>query len=162
MSYVDRHLGPGERVEFRTRLHPVLFTGTVGFGLAVAAAVVLVVQRNELGLEAVLRLVGGGIAATALSVVGPYVRWRTSEFAVTDRRVLVKLGFLSVRTVDLLVGKVEAVSVDQTPLGRLLGFGTVQITGTGGTIEAFSHVARPFGFRDAVLRHAPSSAVRAG
>src|SRR5579885_2281340 len=127
MGYVDKHLGPGERVIFRTRLHPVLFNGAARF----SAFVVL-----------------GVIAVILASFVTPFARWRTSEFAVTDRRVLIKVGLLSVHTVELLLQKVEAIGVDQTFIGRLLDYGTLRITGTGGTVETFPLVRAPLALRD--------------
>ncbi len=152
MSYVDRHLDSGERVVFRTRLHPVVFSGAAMFVGFVALAATLIVRHNELMPET-NRLVALSAAALALvSLLPPLVRWRTSEFAVTDRRVLVKVGLLSVHTLELLTAKVEAISVDQTLAGRLLGYGTLRITGTGGTVESFPLVASPLELRDAVLR----------
>jgi uncharacterized membrane protein YdbT with pleckstrin-like domain len=71
----------------------------------------------------------------------------------------VKVGLLSIHTVELLLPKVEAIAVDQTLAGRLLGYGTLRIVGTGGTVEAFPRVSRPQGLREAVARQAPGSPV---
>src|SRR5579885_1972353 len=123
MGYVDKHLGPGERVIFRTRLHPVLFNGAARFSAFVVLVVTLVIRHNDLSRQATVHLVLGGIAVILASFVTPFARWRTSEFAVTDRRVLIKVGLLSVHTVELLLQKVEAIGVDQTFIGRLLTTG---------------------------------------
>jgi uncharacterized membrane protein YdbT with pleckstrin-like domain len=151
MPYVDRHLAPQERVVFRTRLHPVIFGNAVGFAAFVIFAATMIILHNDLA-PATVRLVCLVTAAiAALGFVSPLVSWRTSEFAVTDRRVMIKVGLLSVHTVELLNPKVEAIGVDQTLAGRLLGYGTLRITGTGGTVEAFPRVARPDALRDAVM-----------
>jgi uncharacterized membrane protein YdbT with pleckstrin-like domain len=158
VGYIDKHLGPEEQVVFRTRLHPVVFAGTVGFAAFVAAATALIILRNDLSRQTVGLLCLSAAGAVVVSFVSPFVRWRTSEFAVTTSRVLVKMGLVSVHTIELLLPKVEAIAVDQTLGGRLFGYGTLRIVGTGGTVEAFPRVARPEGLREAVLQGAPRSA----
>ena len=54
-----------------------------------------------------------------------FIRWIT-EFAVTDRRVIYKRGFISRHTDEMNMDKVESVDVDQSILGRLLDYGTVR------------------------------------
>jgi uncharacterized membrane protein YdbT with pleckstrin-like domain len=159
MSYVEKHLTPDEEVAFHTRLHPVIFAGTATFAAFVIGATMLIIARNALAPQTIALL----WLAAALVVVGsfaaPYLRWRTSEFAVTNRRVLVKVGLLSIHTVELLLPKVEAIAVDQTLAGRLLGYGTLRIVGTGGTVEVFPRVGRPDALREAIARQAPRSSV---
>src|SRR5712692_4142545 len=117
MSYIEKHLAPGEEVAFRTRLHPVIFAGTATFAACVVGATLLVIARNELSAGTIRLLWLAAVAIVAVSFASPYLRWRTSEFAVTNRRVLVKVGLLSVHTVELLLPKVEAIAVDQTLTG---------------------------------------------
>ena len=142
MGYIEKHLAPGERVVFRTRLHPVIFAGTAAFAAFVVGVVGLIVSRNELTARTVALLWLAGVIIAIGSLLPLYVRWQTSEFAVTDRRVLVKVGLLSVHTLELLLPKVEAIGVDQTIGGRLLGYGTLRIVGTGGTVETFARLAQ--------------------
>jgi len=159
MSYTDRHLAPGERIVFCTRLHPIVFGSNAFFAACVIGVVALIEARNELAPGTVATLWLAGVVIALASLLPPFLRWRTSEFAVTDRRVLVKVGLLSVHTLELLLPKVEAIGVDQPLLGRLLGFGTLRIVGTGGTVEEFERVARPEALREAVVRLAPASPV---
>lgn len=91
---------------------------------------------------------GAGLAGIGLLLaIGPAIRYITSEFAVTDKRVLGKVGFIERESDETLLSKIEAIAVDQGVLGRVLGFGTVTITGTGGTQEVFSGIAEPLEFR---------------
>lgn len=159
MGYIEKHLAPGEEVAFRTRLHPVIFAGTAMFAACVIGVTALIVSRNDLAPETVRLLWLGAAVFILVSFVPPYVRWRTSEFAVTNRRVLVKVGLLSIHTVELLLPKVEAIGVDQTLAGRIFGYGTLRIVGTGGTVEAFPRVGRPLALREAVVQHEPGSTV---
>jgi uncharacterized membrane protein YdbT with pleckstrin-like domain len=63
--------------------------------------------------------------------------------AVTNKRIIIKVGFLTKRTIELFLAKVESVGVEQTLLGRMMGYGSITVRGTGGTNEPFSHVANP-------------------
>lgn len=80
----------------------------------------------------------------------PLVARATSEFAVTNRRVIIKVGLVSRRTVELNLEKVESIGVEQTVPGRILGYGTIVVVGTGGTKEPFRGISDPMGFRRAV------------
>jgi uncharacterized membrane protein YdbT with pleckstrin-like domain len=80
----------------------------------------------------------------------PLIDYWTSEFAITSKRVIVKIGLISRQTLELNLQRVESVSVDQSILGRLLGYGTITIIGTGGTREPFHRIANPLEFRKAV------------
>jgi uncharacterized membrane protein YdbT with pleckstrin-like domain len=79
----------------------------------------------------------------------PAIQRITSEFAITSRRIIIKTGLISRRTVELNIRQVESVNVDQSILGRLLGYGTVTIVGSGGTREVFAHIQEPLEFRRA-------------
>ena len=75
------------------------------------------------------------------------IRVRSAEFAVTNRRVMIKLGVMQRRTVETMLNKVEGVAVDQTLAGRVFNYGTITVTGTGGTRETFERIANPLEFR---------------
>src|SRR2546426_4559076 len=127
MAYIDNPLAPGEQVVFRTRLHPVIFAGTATFAAFVLGAVALIVSRNELSPRTVALLWLAGVVIGPGSLLPLYVRWRTSEFAVTDRRGLGKGGGLSVRTLEGGLSKGAALGGDQTNGGRRLGYGTLPL-----------------------------------
>jgi uncharacterized membrane protein YdbT with pleckstrin-like domain len=73
-----------------------------------------------------------------------------TEMAVTNKRVLVKTGMASRRTLDLMLSRVESIGVEETFLGRMIGFGSVIVRGTGGTPESFIMIAHPQEFRRTV------------
>ena len=82
-----------------------------------------------------------------LSFLPPWVDSLSSEFAVTNKRVLIKVGLIRRHSLELLLQKVEGIGVDQTLTGRILGYGTITVTGTGGTRESFQRISRPLEFR---------------
>jgi uncharacterized membrane protein YdbT with pleckstrin-like domain len=147
MSYIDSHLLPGETVTYRTRLHwkvdivPALFTLVICVPLVVLALNSTSTPHWLAALPAVGALV---------SWIRPWLERRSSEFAVTNRRVIIKLGFFSTRSVELLLSKIEGIAVTQSLLGRMLGFGEIVVTGSGGTQERFDHIQAPLEFRQAV------------
>ena len=143
MSYLDDHLLGGERIVYRARLHWTIFlTSIVVILLGVALGILLQV------VEPAYAYAGLGLAGIGLLLaIGPAIRYVTSEFAVTDKRVLGKVGFIERESDETLLSKVEAIAVDQGIVGRMFGFGTLTITGTGGTQEVFSGIADPLEFR---------------
>src|SRR5258707_8950198 len=75
------------------------------------------------------------------------IRRATTELAVTDRRVIYKAGLLARHTLEMNRSKVESVDVDQSILGRIFGFGTIIVRGTGGSLEPIRMINDPFTFR---------------
>jgi uncharacterized membrane protein YdbT with pleckstrin-like domain len=73
-------------------------------------------------------------------------RW-SDEFVITDKRVVVKTGLISRKTLEMNLNKIETVNVDQSIFGRIFGYGTISIVGTGGTRETFPYIAKPIEFR---------------
>jgi uncharacterized membrane protein YdbT with pleckstrin-like domain len=146
MSYVDEHLLPGERVVYRARQHWSIFALSITLTL-LAAALFAVLQLLDLWPDERIIAPGLLIAVAAVLAVGPALRYIGSEYAITDKRVVVKLGLIQRESDETLLSKVEAIGVDQSVWGRMFGFGTVSIVGTGGTRETFDHIAAPLEFR---------------
>lgn len=142
MSYVDSQLLPNETVLYRARLHRSLYAAFFSFGaLTLIAAAVAIYQPPFWWLVLFLGLV------SLVSFLSAWIRSASSEFAVTDKRVIIKVGWIRRRTLETMLAKVEGVGVDQTFSGRMLGFGTITVTGTGGTKEEFDRIADPLEFR---------------
>jgi len=79
--------------------------------------------------------------------ISPILRRWSDEFVVTNKRIVVKTGIISRYTFEMNLNKVETVNVDQSIFGRIFGYGTIIIIGTGGTRETFATIARPLEFR---------------
>ena len=75
------------------------------------------------------------------------IRQMTSEFVITNKRIIMKTGLISRKTFEMNLQKIESVNVNQSFWGRILGFGTVTIIGTGGSKESFSDISNPLLFR---------------
>jgi uncharacterized membrane protein YdbT with pleckstrin-like domain len=97
-----------------------------------------------------LGAVGFGVAAAGLAVPTFISRFGT-EIAVTDRHLISKTGFIQRHTTEISIYKVESVDVDQSMLGRVLGYGDVTVRGTGEGIEPLRNAASPIELRNAMM-----------
>jgi len=160
MSYITSTLIPGEAIVYQTRLHWVVTLGhlllaCLFFAAAGALAYFDWLNRSTFGLNT-LHLIEGAVAALLLigivTLLIGMVRRNATEMALTNRRVVVKQGLLSRRTIEMLLGRIETIEVTETTPGRVLGFGTILLIGTGGTTEPFHTIAHPLQFRSQVLQ----------
>lgn len=90
-----------------------------------------------------------GIGLVFLGIA--YVKYKTTELAITTRRVIAKFGFVSRRTVELNIQKVESIQVEQTVMGRLLDYGTLVISGGGNPQAPIPGISDPIAFRKAFI-----------
>lgn len=147
MSYVDRVLQPGETVVHKTRMHAIVLLP--GLMWLTAAVVLFVLAMSFTGDWRIAGKALSGAAAifAVYQGVPALVRWLTTELAVTDKRVIYKAGLVSRHTLEMNRSKVESVDVDQSLAGRLLGFGTIVVRGTGGSLEPIPMIGDPLTFR---------------
>jgi uncharacterized membrane protein YdbT with pleckstrin-like domain len=164
MGYVDRNLVPGETLLYRTRHHWLVLLGPLFGGLLMLIpGVALLVEAIAVGDTAGLVIGSTTISPKAMTSVGAVLlvaaiitfsygvaKRNATEMAVTNRRVLIKTGMGSRRTLDLMLSRVESIGVEETTFGRILGYGSVVVRGTGGTPEPFVMIAHPQEFRRAV------------
>ncbi len=161
MSYFDRVLQPGEKVLVRGRLHWVIYLPAF---LAMAAAAVVAAASWLLLKDPSAAMIGYALAALVLAYgvitfIGRMIVRMSTEFGVTDHRIIVKRGLISLHTIEMSVDKVESVDVDQTILGRMLGYGAVTVHGVGARWDPLPGLADPIGFRNAITtRTAPVAA----
>jgi uncharacterized membrane protein YdbT with pleckstrin-like domain len=154
VSYASSVLQTGETIKAVGRLHWIVFARGV-VAAAIGAALMLYGYRAQRDarddLASVLAIVGGLLllAGLALSINAWFHRWIT-EISVTTHRVIYKTGFVRRHTVEMNMDKVETVDVDQSLLGRLLGFGTITVRGTGQGIESLRRISHPIQLRNAI------------
>ncbi|MDR7268666.1 putative membrane protein YdbT with pleckstrin-like domain [Pelomonas saccharophila] len=127
--YVDEVLVPGERVVHLGRTSLWSVWHLLLFGLLLLPA---------FGLGLILWAVA-------------YVRIRSTELAVTTKRLIVKHGFIRRHTMEININKVESIQVEQSLTGRMLNFGTLVIAGTGSSHAPLAGIADPLGFRRAFV-----------
>jgi len=152
MSYIDDNLMPEENVIYRANLHWIIFVLPIIvfilFFLPGAANLAVAITNPELQGMALF----GGIMMLIgiLPLVFTYITRVTSEFGLTNKRILVKVGFIRRKSIEVLLTKVEGIQVEQGIIGRMLGFGSIVITGTGGAKSPFRKISAPLEFRKSV------------
>ena len=146
-SYVDEIVSGNEKVLYIGHVSLLAFLPSF-----LAAAVLLLVA---VGAAVSSQSWGGvvAVAAFALALVviaAALIKRSSTELAVTNRRVIAKFGSISRRTIELNLSKLESIRVDQTIAGRILGYGSIVLAGTGATLEPIAFIAAPIAFRQAV------------
>jgi len=124
MSYIDESLIEGESILHRARV-----SWWSQFGLVLLGVILLIVV---VGL---------------FFFIAAWVRVRSTEIAITNRRVIAKFGFIKRHTVEINLDKVEALRVEQGFWGRVLNFGTIFISGAGTSVAPIRDIADPLVFR---------------
>ena len=124
MSYIDQSLIEGETVIHRGRV-----SWWSEFWLLLLGILTLV------------------IVVGLILLIWAWIRVRSTEIAITNKRIIAKFGFIKRHTVEINLDKVEALRVEQGVIGRILNFGTILLSGVGSTIDPMPNIADPLVFR---------------
>lgn len=157
MSYIEASLVPGETIVYQTRLHWVVMLRHIVLGLVLLAAggalLAYLLERPGLSITSE-HVAEGGAAALLLcgivAIIAGMVRRNATEMAVTTRRVVVKQGLVNRKTIEMLLNKIETIEVSEPMAGRMFGYGSITMVGTGGTSEPFHRISHPLQFRSEV------------
>jgi len=149
MGYVESVLKPDEQVLAIGRMHWIVYLR--GLILAIVGLILILAPAGP-GISTALAIVGAIILLFGLwSLAGAWIEQATTEIAVTTRRVIQKRGLIRRQTGEMNMEKVESVIVDQSILGRLLGYGSIVVRGTGSGIEGLHFIADPIGLRSSIV-----------
>ena len=151
MGYVNDNLITGEAITYRARLHWLHFVKPTLIGLTIIALSAFLFYIANLGNvlsgQATFLIGVAVLLIAAFPVLAATLTWHSAEFAVTNKRVILKTGFIESKTAEMFLNKIESVGVDQSIVGRILDYGTIVIRGTGGSLEPFHRVSAPLRFR---------------
>ena len=157
MSYIDRSLGDGETIIARAHFHWLYVTAAwlclLGPGLLLLA---LLGKAQGTGFamddSATMAAIGAGVLLVIgiLAFLRLMIRKWSTEIGVTSHRFVEKYGLLSMKTNEIALPNIEGVRVNQSILGRLIGYGTVRIEGTGVGSVTTPAIADPVGFVRAI------------
>jgi len=164
MSWTEKNLMKDERIIYQTQLHWFIFFRGIYFlfiselllvgGNYLKTMKPISVGKQQYPLDSYSKyIVIAAIVLLAFTVIYEFViflRLKTSEFVITNLRIILKVGILSTKTLEILLKKVETISIHQGLLGRIFNYGTVRVSGTGGGISAFAFIRSPNEFRENV------------
>lgn len=126
MSYLSKRLAAGETIIYRGQFHWV----------------------QQIYAWAMLVLLGILIIGIVIWVREMF-RLNTTEFVVTNRRVMLKQGFFNVHVDEITLNSIEGAHVDESIIGRLFDYGRLTIRGSGDTHLVFPTMSDPAAFRSA-------------
>jgi len=158
--YLKRDMQADEKIVYESQIHWIIYN--VGAFFTLIGALI-----GHYGTPTVQFLLGSEVAdmlakpisfiAVGTIIIGAmylliaFIRQISTELVITDRRVIAKYGFIATTTYEVMIHRVEGANIDQTVLGRILGYGTVMVKGTGGGISPIDHVANPYRFHSSLM-----------
>ena len=142
MKFLTTDLQPGEEIMYRARIHIFLFLQPI-----ILLAIGFMCYFDEVRITHYLGLTLLFLGLVAL-VQRVFVKIG-SVYAVTNKRVIIKTGVISRRTVELVLAKCEGIQVVQGVAGRIFGYGSIVVT-TGGATNCYYYVANPYRFKRAI------------
>ena len=144
MGFVKKSLMPDEEVVYRAKLHWSFFLWSF---LWTILFLYIAVMGYTFDAPSAGHLF---LIFAVLKNIRPLIIYKTSEVVVTNKRILAKergtkrkAGFIRRKSFDILLSRIERISVHQGIRGRLLGYGTVVVTGIGGIQKRFPKISKP-------------------
>jgi len=150
MSYIQQSLGDGETIIARAHFH-VLYLTAAWLSLLIPGALLAVAFADAQTQPDPYTVAAGLLFALGLiTFLRMMIRKWSTEIGVTSHRFVEKYGLLSMRTNEIALPNIEGVKVTQSILGRIFGYGTVKIEGTGVDSVTTPNIADPVGFVRAI------------
>ena len=137
MGYIQSHLMTGEKVVYEAKQDSIIYTGP--FLVALLAIGAIFLPFEPLVIVCICAVILIIALAWACSIYGG------RQYVVTTHRLIFKRGIINRNSFELLLSKCEGVQVDQSILGRILNYGTVNVT-TGEATNQYKYISRPLTF----------------
>ena len=142
-KYVTGNLLRDEKIVYESKLHWIVFMNR----LFVISILLFILSFFFEGNDITSIVITLAVVFLVISVMYALIRLWTSEFAITNKRIVIKVGLIRRNTLEMNLIKIESVAVDQSILGRILNFGSLTITGTGATKQTHKSIDNPIQFR---------------
>lgn len=156
MGYAERNLAPGESIVYRARYHWIFYRSALLVLLLAAILGASALYASKTSPDAgvarpVLFLALGFAGIGVILLAARALRASNDEFVVTERRVMRSVGLLSREHEQAPIEKIQDITVMQSVLGRMLGYGDVSLETASerGTL-LFPAIASPEGLRSAI------------
>ena len=147
MGYVEKVLQPEESVIYKTTVHWFVYLHACLWGALALVALIVSMRFDSTGASVMQWIALALLIVAVLMALVAWIRRITTELAITSRRIIYKSGLLKRTTFELNRSSVESVNVEQSVLGRLLGYGHVELKGTGTSSQHMPLIHDPLQFR---------------
>ena len=152
MSYLNKNLMTGEKLLLHTKLHWSIFFSAIAWLIITILIFTICGSWDFFNAELFnhplyMWLSLASFFITLMHGISSYLRYITSQYAITNKRILKKTGLIHRKVLEIFLNKIESVHATQNLFGRLCNFGTITISGAGGSNEPFYNVPKPAEFR---------------
>ena len=151
MSYYEKVIQPGETILYNKKIHWIVYLPAILLFIAGVLIGVAVGAHINDGARYFFSLGGFFIGASLFFMVRAWIMRMATEIVVTDKRIILKMGFIQRNTMEMNMDKVETVDVAQSILGRIMDYGTVIIRGVGSSYEPLKNVTSPLELRNVIV-----------
>lgn len=144
MSYIDKNLLPDERILFRTKKSLIVFSNPI------ILTILSILATNYMHSNTILyKLEWAPWLVTLIYWAYVWIEYVYSDFAVTNKRVMMREGFFNRHTNELRLTTISQVNVDQSIIGQILNYGEVSLNAFG-AFDTYSLIAKPFEFQKSI------------
>lgn len=152
MNNFEEKLLTNEKIIYSTAPHWLIFSQSMVI-FALALIFFIYGSRLDANLPSILGVPLNTLATLVVLIFGflsfmkTYIQYRTSEYKITNKRIIMKTGWANQHSLELFLDKIESIFVTQNLLGGILNYGNIVIVGTGGTQDNFYMLKNPLEFR---------------
>lgn len=149
MSYINESLSNDENVLELYKLH---WFSKIGLWIYTTVSTLLfLVLLVALEINSpITKLIFGIFSLFSFITLYEWLRLRSIEYGVTNKRAISKTGIISRKTEEMKIGSIETVEINQGVLGRMFGFGTIKITGRGISNLVYNKIDDPIAVKKSV------------
>ena len=128
MGISKKLLSEGEHVVLSVRTHAKALIGPVALLVLVVAAVIAAATLQDNSSILALEIAVVAVPIVVLWVIIPFLRWVTSTYTVTSRRLITRHGIITRTGRDIPLFRINDVAYEKGLLDRILGCGTLIIS----------------------------------
>jgi membrane protein YdbS with pleckstrin-like domain len=128
MGISKKLLSDDEHVVLSVRSHAKALVGPVAVLVLVMAALITAAMVRPANTIVSLALAVVAVLVVIVWVIIPFLRWMTSTYTVTNRRLITRHGILTRTGRDIPLFRINDVAYEKGLLDRLLGCGTLIIS----------------------------------
>lgn len=155
-NFIEKTLEPGEQVIFKGRLHwsynfRYTMWGLLAIIFSIVGAIYAANLEEENDYESTIYVISALLCVFGFFLIGfgYFIRSKT-EFAISHTRFIQKDGIFNIKMTEIPLFKVETVNFYQTLWDRMIGTGSIELVGSGGTNHRVDYVQKPFEVRNLI------------
>ncbi len=160
-SYVEQSLTQGEHIVYLGRISLWSFFMSITAAAAFFAMATALFYFKRFFVGMLPNGVEGWLIVGLVSIlpfligltmlIGLYIRYVTTEFGITNKRVIFKRGLLKREVSEINISRIESLNLKQNIIERLFNFGDIVIYGGGEMQSIILDVHNPMAFRKAFI-----------